>query len=86
MRDGCAPLLEQGTALFAIHAADACLYLTVGDLHFDWAHSSRGCGFPCSDDCRWHWERPLKRTTSRAATAPAAKLGDNQMMFFMHFS
>ena len=29
---------------------------------------------------------PLKKTTSRAAMAPAAKLGDSQWMFFMDFS
>jgi hypothetical protein len=38
----------------------------------------------------WYGEvsrkRLLKKTTSRAATAPAAKLGDSQMMFFMDFS
>jgi len=30
--------------------------------------------------------RLLKKATSRAAMAPAAKLGDSQMMFFMDFS
>jgi hypothetical protein len=30
--------------------------------------------------------RLSKKTTSRAAMAPAAKLGDSQMMFFKDFS
>jgi hypothetical protein len=34
-------------------------------------------GLPCG--------RFLKKTTSRAAMAPAAKLGESQMMFFMDF-
>ena len=54
-----------------------------------------GGGIPCSDACRGrgldefltrlHCGRLLKKTTSRAAMAPAAKLGDSQMMFFMGF-
>jgi hypothetical protein len=49
--------------------------------------------------CSTHWRRAdlepvrglpcehlLKKTTSRAAMAPAAKLGDSQWMFFMDFS
>jgi hypothetical protein len=38
----------------------------------------------------WYGEvsrkRVSKKATSRAAIAPAAKLGDSQMMFFMGFS
>jgi hypothetical protein len=61
-----------------------------------WAHSWSGGGIPCSDACRGRGldefltrlpcGRLLKKATSRAAIAPAAKLGDSQTMFFMDFS